>query len=141
MKGVQGPRLVVLVTDGEETCGGDPKAAIQALRAGGVDVRINIVGFAVDEVVLKETFRDWARLGNGGYFDAQNGEQLKAALRATLRPTYQVTAGGKIIATGTVNGDPIELPAGDYTVRVLGAQAKDIGKVTLEAGALREMNY
>jgi len=141
LKGVQGPRLVVLVTDGEETCGGDPKAAIQALRAGGVDVRINIVGFAVDEVVLKETFRDWARLGNGGYFDAQNGEQLKGALRATLRPTYQVMVAGKVMATGTVNGDPIELPAGDYTVRVLGAQAKDIGKVTMEAGALRETNY
>ncbi|MGE0582051.1 MAG: VWA domain-containing protein [Steroidobacteraceae bacterium] len=141
LKGVQGPRLVVLVTDGEETCGGDPKAAIQALRAGGVDVRINIVGFAVDEVMLKETFRDWARLGNGGYFDAQDGGQLKAALRATLRPAYQVMAAGKIIATGTVNGDPIELPAGDYTVRVLGARAKDIGQVTLEAGALREANY
>ena len=77
-----------------------------------MDVRVNIVGFAVDEVVLKETFREWARVGNGGYFDAQNGEQLKNAMRATLRPTYQVLAGGKVISTGTVNGDPIEIPAG-----------------------------
>jgi hypothetical protein len=141
LKGAKGPLLVVLVTDGEETCNGDPKAAIQALRTAGLDVRVNIVGFAVDEVVLKETFREWARVGNGGYFDAQNGEQLKSAMRATLRPTYQVLAGTKVVATGTVNGDPIELPAGNYKVRLLGAAAKDIDEVALEAGAVRELPY
>jgi hypothetical protein len=141
LKGVKGPMLVVLVTDGEETCGGDPKAAIQALRSAGLDVRVNIVGFAVDEVVLKETFREWARVGNGGYFDAQNGEQLKSSMRATLRPTYQVLAGAKVVATGTVNGDPAEIPAGNYKVRVLGATAKDIGEVAVEEGALRELRY
>jgi hypothetical protein len=141
LKGAKGPLLVVLVTDGEETCGGDPKAAIQTLRASGMDVRVNIVGFAVDEVVLKETFREWARVGNGGYFDAQNGEQLKNALRATLRPTYQVLAAGKVVATGTVNGDPTELPAGAYQVRVLGAAAKDVGKIDLEPGATQELEY
>jgi Mg-chelatase subunit ChlD len=141
LKGVKGPMLVVLVTDGEETCGGDPKAAIQSLRAGGMDVRVNIVGFAVDEVVLKDTFREWARLGNGGYFDAQNGEQLKSALRATLRPTYQVLAGGKVIGTGTVNGDPLEVPAGNYQVRVLGTTPRDIGQVALEGGAVKDLAY
>jgi hypothetical protein len=113
LKGAKPPMLVVLVTDGEETCGGDPKAAIQALRSAGLDVRVNIVGFAVDEVVLKETFR----------------------------PTYQVLAGGKVVATGTVNGDPVEVPAGAYKVRVLGAAAKDVGEVTAEAGAVRELRY
>jgi Mg-chelatase subunit ChlD len=141
LKGVKGPMLVVLMTDGEETCGGDPKAAIQSLRAGGMDVRVNIVGFAVDEVVLKDTFREWARLGNGGYFDAQNGEQLKSALRATLRPAYQVLSGGKVVATGTVNGDPLEVPAGNYQVRVLGATARDIGQVALEGGAVKDLAY
>ena len=141
LKGVKGPALVVLVTDGEETCEGDPKAAIQALRGAGMDVRVNIVGFAVDDVVLKDTFREWARLGNGGYFDAQNGEQLKNAMRATLRPTYQVLAGVKVIATGTVNGDPVEVPAGKYQVRLLGAAAKDVGEVSTVAGEASELRY
>lgn len=141
LKGVKGSMLVVLVTDGEETCGGDPKAAIQSLRSAGLDVRVNVVGFAVDEVVLKETFREWARLGNGAYFDAQDGEQLKNAMRATLRPTYQVLANAKVVATGTVNGDPIEVPLGNYTVRVLGTAATDIGDVAVEGGALRELRY
>lgn len=115
--------------------------AHEALRSAGLDVRVNIVGFAVDEVVLKETFREWARVGNGGYFEAQDGQQLKGALRATLRPTYQVLAGEKVVATGTVDGDAVELPAGAHRVRVLGAPAKDVGEVALEAGALRELRY
>jgi hypothetical protein len=141
LKGVKGPMLVVLVTDGEETCGGDPKAAIQSLRSAGLDVRVNIVGFAVDEVVLKDTFREWARVGNGAYFDAQDGEQLRKAMRATLRPTYQVLAASKVVATGTVNGDPIEIPFGNYTVRILGTAARDIGDVAVEGGELRELRY
>jgi hypothetical protein len=141
LKGVKGPKLVVLVTDGEETCGGDPKAAIQSLRSAGLDARVNIVGFAVDEVVLKEMFREWARLGNGAYFDAQDGEQLKKAMRATLQPAYQVLADAKVVASGTVNGDPIEIPSGNYTVRVLGTAARNIGDVAVEGGALRELKY
>ena len=112
----------------------------QARRSGGPDGRVNIVGFAVDEVVLKETFREWARIGNGGYFDAQSGEQLKAAMTASLRPTYQVLAAGKVVATGTVNADPIEVPAGSYKVRVLGSSARDVGDATLEPGSTRELH-
>jgi hypothetical protein len=75
LAGVKGPALVVLVTDGEETCDGDPHAAIKALRDAGLDVRVNIVGFAVDEVA--EGLYRRRHLGNGAYFDAQNGEQLQ----------------------------------------------------------------
>jgi len=141
LQDVTGPMLVVLVTDGEETCGGDPKIAIEALRSAGLDVRVNIVGFAVDELVLKETFRDWARAGNGGYFDAQSGEDLKKAVRATLRPTYEVVAGDDVVATGTVNGDVLEIPSGTYHVRVLGEKANDLGEVTLGAGEIKDLSY
>ncbi len=44
-------------------------------------------------------------------------------------------------ASGTVNGDAVEVPAGKYRVRVLGAAAKDVGEVTAEAGATRELEY
>src|SRR5690554_6965640 len=38
------PRLVVMLTDGEETCEGDLDAAVEALVEEGIDVRLNIVG-------------------------------------------------------------------------------------------------
>jgi hypothetical protein len=140
LAGATGPALVVLVTDGEETCGGDPKAAIEALRAAGLDVRVNIVGFAVDELALKETFRAWAQAGGGGYFDAQSGAGLSAAVRAALRPAFEVLDGERVVATGTVGADAIELAPGTYRVRVLGAPARDVTSVTIEPATLREIS-
>ena len=40
LAGVRGERAVVLVTDGIESCGGDPAAAARALRAEGVPVHV-----------------------------------------------------------------------------------------------------
>jgi hypothetical protein len=140
LAGVTGGAVVVLVTDGEETCDGDPRAAITALREAGLDVRVNIVGFAVDEVALKEAFQDWARLGGGGFYDAQNGEQLQRAMRATLLPTYEVLAGDAVVATGTVSGDATDLPPGTYQVRLRGAQSRDLGSTQINSGATQEIH-
>ncbi|HET7055450.1 MAG TPA: VWA domain-containing protein, partial [Thermomicrobiales bacterium] len=117
LAGVDGPKIVVLVTDGEETCGGDPAAAIQSLIDQGIDVQVNIVGFALDDDALRAQFRDWARIGNGSYFDATNAEELDQAIaKAVLAPFRVLDADGNVVASGTVGGDPVELPAGTYTV-------------------------
>ncbi len=138
LAGHTGSALVVLVTDGEETCDGDPKGAIEALRASGFDVRVNIVGFAIDEVGLKETFQAWAHAGNGGYFDAQSGDELAAAVRAALRATFQVKSGEEIVATGTVGGAPVDLKPGSYSVVVPGSTRAAMG-VVIEPGSDREI--
>ncbi len=131
LAGVEGAAIVVLVTDGEETCGGDPKAAIQELRRAGFDVRINIVGFAVDELALKEDFETWARLGGGSYFDAGDGAALARAIKASLRLPYRVEKDGAAVATGAVNGDRLELPPGKYQVEVLSSPPRRLGEVTI----------
>lgn len=132
LAGASGPRLVVLVTDGEETCDGDPAAAIRELAAGGVDVRVNIVGFAIDELMLKEEFERWARLGGGRYLDAADGEGLRRAVRGAIRPSFEALSGGEVVAGGTVNGDPVELPVGEYRVRT--SSGEELGTVTIRAG-------
>lgn len=111
------PHLIILVTDGEETCGGDAAAAIRELRARGTDVRVNIVGFAIDELMLQETFVQWALLGNGKYFNAKDGAELAASLRESLAVPYAVVdARGATVASGTVNGAPIAVEPGTYRV-------------------------
>jgi hypothetical protein len=134
LAGVEGGAVVVLVTDGEETCGGDPKAAIGTLRGAGIDVRVNIVGFAIDELALAEEFEAWAKAGAGSYFDARDGKALASAMRAALRQPYAVEKNGATVATGVVNGEPLELPPGSYQVKVLSNPAKSLGEVTIEAG-------
>jgi hypothetical protein len=111
------PHLIILVTDGEETCDGDAAAAIRELRARGTDVRVNIVGFAIDELMLQETFADWARLGNGKYFNAKDGGELAASLAESIEVPYAVVAAnGTTVATGTVNGAPVAVEAGTYRI-------------------------
>lgn len=117
LRGRPTPHLVILVTDGEETCDGDVAAAIRELLVTGPDVRVNIVGFAIDELMLQETFAEWARLGQGRYFNAKNGAELAASLAESIEVPYAVLdAAGKTVATGTVNGAPVTLDAGTYRV-------------------------
>lgn len=129
---VKGERLVVLLTDGEETCDGDPAAAIAALKKAGITVRVNIVGFAIDDEKLAGTFRHWAELGSGSYFDAKNAAGLSKALTQSLRSSYEVVnAQGRVIASGITGGDPVSILPGTYTVRLKG-QPNRAQPVTIE---------
>lgn len=143
LEGVEGRKLILLITDGEETCDGDPAAAIQSLKDAGFDIRLNIIGFAIDEAALKSDFETWAELGGGRYFDTQGAEELSDAVREALQPKFQVLdALGTVVAEGTVNSEPLEIPAGRYTVKVLTSppqtiedvQVKPEQTVELEAG-------
>lgn len=117
-----GQRRVVLLTDGEENCGGSPAGAIQTLRNSGIDVTIDIVGFAIGDPALQAQFESWAELGGGVYYNADNAEALAAALQSAVVVSYRVLdADGEEVATGIVGGAAVELPTGTYTVEVLSA--------------------
>ncbi|HEU5430633.1 MAG TPA: VWA domain-containing protein, partial [Thermomicrobiales bacterium] len=120
LRDAPGPKLVVLVTDGEETCGGDPEQAIKDLAAQGIDVHVNIVGFALDDPALKRQFEQWAQAGNGQYIDAGNADELAAAVRqAVAAPFRLLDASGAVVATGVVGGPPVDVSPGTYTVELL----------------------
>jgi hypothetical protein len=141
LAGAQGPAMVVLVTDGEETCEGDPLAAIGALRQAGLDVRVGIVGFAIDDAALAKTFAHWAQAGDGMYVDAKDGAALARAVRGSFAPRFEVRSGQELVATGTVDGAPLELPAGSYSVRVLAQPPRDLPGVTIESDKERAVEF
>lgn len=66
---------IVLVSDGIETCGGDPVAAARDLQESGIEVQVDVVGFGVpdDETTQLEEI---ALAGGGEYFDAKTGADL-----------------------------------------------------------------
>lgn len=131
LAGATGPKIVVLITDGEETCGGDPAAAIRELAAAGIEVTVNVVGFAIDELAVKEEFEAWARLGGGRYVDASDGTSLENAIVGAVSTAFEVLRGGQVVASGAVGGIAIELPPGSYEVRVKGGGK--IGTATVSA--------
>lgn len=77
-----GAQAIYVVSDGEDTCGGDPVAAARALHAGGAKAIINIIGFdlaAADRAQLKAV----ADAGGGTFVEvsAQKGASLADELR------------------------------------------------------------
>ena len=119
LKKVQGKKVVILVTDGEETCEGDPAKEIQTLKEKGVDVRINIVGFAIDDEALKAQFKSWAKLGDGAYFEANDKASLNEAVKKALQVPYKVyDTTNTLIASGVVGDEKVALQGGRYKVVV-----------------------
>lgn len=72
-------RQIVLITDGEETCGGDPIAALKEMAGMCVDVNAHIIGFDLDPKARAE-MQAIAAAGCGLYLDAPTAPELEKAL-------------------------------------------------------------
>ena len=70
---------VVLVSDGLETCGGDPCQAIREAKAAGVAFVAHVVGFDVGEGDVSQ-LECIAQEGGGLFFSARNAGELATAL-------------------------------------------------------------
>ncbi|MCD9125041.1 VWA domain-containing protein [Luteimonas fraxinea] len=75
--------VVYLVSDGIETCDGDPVAAARALQASDIGVVVNVIGFDVD-AQAEQQLRSVAEAGGGEYLAAQNRADLNALLNRRL---------------------------------------------------------
>ena len=138
---VHGERLVILLTDGEETCGGNPAASIEKLMKQGINVRINIVGFALDDRKTAALFRQWASAGGGGYFDARNAASLDSAFSQAVKAGFEIVdAQKRVIAAGLVGGDPVKVLPGKYTVRLQGAAARS-QSATVQPNATTNVDF
>ncbi|RLP06934.1 vWA domain-containing protein [Propionibacterium australiense] len=100
--GSSGKRSIVLVSDGESTCG-DPCPTAESLASSGVDLTIDVVGLSVD-ATTREQLQCIADKGKGKYYDADNTEDLTRALQqsATDRDVRPFDYDGTSV-TGTSN--------------------------------------
>jgi hypothetical protein len=112
---------VILITDGEESCKGDPKAAAAEIAASGVDVTLNIVGFTLTGENAVAELTALAGSTGGRYYSAQDGSQLSRAvmLAALNRLPYDIfDASGKLLVSGQTSELSRELPPGKYRIRI-----------------------
>jgi hypothetical protein len=138
----KGAKTIVLITDGEETCDGDPAKVIEDLRSSGLDVQVSIVGFAIDDAKLKETFSSWAELGGGSYFDANSAEELSRSLRTVISGPFRVLdQNGEVVGQGVIGGAPIVLPAGTYRVETSGPNPRVIEAVVVRPKELSKAAF
>jgi hypothetical protein len=112
---------VILITDGEESCKGDPKAAAAQIAASGVDVTLNIVGFTLTGEQVEGELGALAGSTGGRYYSAQDGAELSRAVKlaALSRLPYDILdASGKVLVSGQTSELSRELPPGKYRIRV-----------------------
>ena len=148
---------IVLISDGKETCDGDPCALVEQLRKQGIDLVMHVVGFDVSAEERKE-LECIAKAGGGSYFAAADADGLREAteqvLDSAVGPGLAVTAlkngkplnaaiivsqGGKVIArSSTREYNPISfhLEPGEYEIEALdgASRQKTRLKATVSVG-------
>ncbi len=85
---------IVLVSDGKETCGGDPCAVVRQLKARGIRFVMHVVGFDVSDEE-KEQLACIAEAGGGRYFGAADADALLAALQSVNEELSQKVEAAK----------------------------------------------
>lgn len=98
--------VVYLVSDGIETCGGDPAAAARALHASNVRVVVNVIGFDLDAQAERQ-LRSVAEAGGGQYVAARSAADLQRVFNqrfgAALR-RYNCESGAQLRAFNRTSG-------------------------------------
>ncbi len=129
---------VVLITDGEESCGGDFTAAATAIKQSGLDFRLDIVGFTLQNQQAQTALGSLATGTGGAYYAAQNGAALSHALAAATATSFPFSikdSAGKVVAQGEAGDAGHDLPPGDYTIVVqAGDQSITLPHVTIAVG-------
>lgn len=141
------PITIVLVSDGIETCGGDPCQAVREAKTKGIDFVMHVVGFDMGEVDVSQ-LECTAQAGQGLFFNAKNADELAAALdyavavpaevpnsqlsikaeadgaltdvaiRVTRSDTGEEVAVGRTYTSKETNPRILPVPAGTYDIRV-----------------------
>ena len=71
---------IILVSDGIETCGGDPCQVVAQLKKAGLKFVTHVVGFHVDSVA-RQQLECIAGAGGGTYFHAEDASELLDAMK------------------------------------------------------------
>lgn len=79
--------IIYMVSDGIETCGGDPVAAARRLQAPDVRVVVNVIGFGVDDDDARQ-LRAIADAGGGEYLSASGRNDLYKIFNARADEAY-----------------------------------------------------
>ncbi len=167
VRGSENAATVILVSDGLETCGGDPCGAVEAVKGSGINFVMHVVGFDVAKEDVSQ-LECAAQAGGGLYLSAANAGELSSALDAAVelpadlpagRLSVKVTAEGKLkdttvnvidTKTGEVAGggrtytseetNPriIPLPDGMYDVEVIPLGIKGADKQVMKGVEIKQ---
>ena len=103
LAGHAGGATVILISDGLETCGGDPCAAVRSAKERGIDFILHVVGFDVagEDVSSLECA---AQAGNGLFLSAENADELSSALDEAVEMAAEDIPDGRLSVKAIADG-------------------------------------
>ena len=94
----KGEKSIILISDGLETCGGDPCLLSKNIADTNIDLKINVVGFGIkDYWEAQQQLMCVALNTHGKYYSAENSDELAQGLRESINKTVT----GRIILKGS----------------------------------------
>jgi Ca-activated chloride channel family protein len=85
---------ILLISDGKESCDGDPITEIERLRSQGIDVQVHVVGFDLDNVARRQLV-GIAHAGNGSYYDATDYRDLSDSINRVAKTVNEIATTSK----------------------------------------------
>jgi len=98
-RGLDGINHGVLISDGMETCGGDPCAYIRKLIAAAFKLKIDIIGVGLKrDRIAKEHLSCITEASGGRYYDADTAARLAQGLKdSVLRAVGEGKVSGRVL--------------------------------------------
>ena len=119
-----GENIIILISDGKETCGGDPCAVAKELHESGIRLKIHVVGFDI-KPEEREQLECIAKVTGGEYFAADSAADLGKALSKAQEQVLKKESTSvriKAVGPGTLRLGPAGWVAGEpYYFRVVSA--------------------
>lgn len=137
LKKATGLSRLILITDGTETCGGDPAQEAGRLAAGGARrASVNVIGFSLNDKE-RESVEQIATVGRGRYYDAKNAAALVESvklLKEEIAGPLTDTEGASDTKPGKGIEDPSLLESGKYVSGRLGGNRDHYWRIKVPTG-------
>lgn len=98
---------IILVSDGAETCGGDPVQVAKDLIAKGFKIKINTIGFDVD-AQTRAQLEGISQATGGIYMDAKDTSQLSQSLQELTQKSLVIKKEKSVYGEPIRGGDSYE---------------------------------
>jgi Ca-activated chloride channel family protein len=105
IKHLEDETTIILVSDGKETCEGDPCALVKELKAAGIKFVMHVIGFDVTEEERTQ-LECMAKAGSGEYFTAKTAKDFQMAAEEVVRKA-QSQEFGVLEMVAMKNGKPL----------------------------------
>lgn len=136
----EGTRSIVLVSDGEENCNGDPCKVAKEISDSGTKLHVDVIGLQVD-AKSRDQLTCIASAGGGTYYDVPDVTSLpKTLTRVSVRGARGYEPAGKPVEGGTSADNAVEIADGQWLDTIGDSMAEnytvlDPGKGTLHLAA------